>query len=225
MQVSRFYFSYQGNSFGLYNNWIGFQPQEINLTQNLKHFFANDFVWTGQNGTFWTDAGNWITELSPMDDNNVKISSASNQPFIENDFAAPAVCKNLEVETGALLTINPAKAMTIEGAFVNDGEILLKSDATGTASLIHHTAGVEVKAERYIAGYTSPIHGWHLISSPVAGQPISVFHDPASNDDFYKWNEPTGEWINRKTENGELKIQRPTNFKVKCMFRISMFQR
>ena len=43
MQISSFYFSYQGNTFGLYNNWSGFQPGASNLNEPLKDFFQEVF--------------------------------------------------------------------------------------------------------------------------------------------------------------------------------------
>ncbi|WPD23691.1 MAG: cellulase family glycosylhydrolase [Candidatus Electrothrix scaldis] len=43
MQVGSFYFSYQGNTFGLYNNWSGFQPGASHLNEPLKDFFQEVF--------------------------------------------------------------------------------------------------------------------------------------------------------------------------------------
>jgi uncharacterized repeat protein (TIGR01451 family) len=39
MKLSRFYFSYQGNTFGLYPNWSGFQATEDLVNQPLKNFW------------------------------------------------------------------------------------------------------------------------------------------------------------------------------------------
>ncbi len=44
MQMSSFYFSYQGGSFGLYNNWSGFQPSQDNLNTLLRDLFQEVFV-------------------------------------------------------------------------------------------------------------------------------------------------------------------------------------
>lgn len=91
--------------------------------------------------------------------------------------------------------------LTISGI----NSLTLKSDATGTASLLPSgTVTGNVSVERYLSSYTSPESddGWHFLSAPVAAQAISSFHTPGSGDDFYMWDEPTGYWINRTAEGG-----------------------
>jgi hypothetical protein len=119
--------------------------------------------------------------------------------------SAPASCRNLTINSGASITIQPGKALTVKGTLVNNGTLTIKSDATGTGSLIHYTAGVTAAIERYIAAanWTIANNGWHLLSSPVASQSISGTFTPTgtNNDyDFYAFDELklNGCWLNQK---------------------------
>ena len=97
-------------------------------------------------------------------------------------------CKDLTV--GQNLTINPSKEVTVSGTLTNSAGqtgLVIKSDATGTGSLIHSTASVGATVERYISNTGT----FHLIGSPVATQSIS----PSFTGDFYLWNIPTDWWI------------------------------
>ncbi|NTW26452.1 MAG: T9SS type A sorting domain-containing protein [Lentimicrobium sp.] len=79
--------------------------------------------------------------------------------------------------------------------------LILKSTASGTASLIESTPNVSATVERYITGAAE---AWHLLSSPVASQAISGDFTPAGTYtggfgyDFYAWNEPSQTWLNQK---------------------------
>ncbi|MCE1201892.1 MAG: T9SS type A sorting domain-containing protein [Bacteroidia bacterium] len=82
------------------------------------------------------------------------------------------------------------------------GTLTIKSDATGTGSLIHSSSGVNATVERYFAGSEQ----WRLVSSPVASQSISGgwtpagTYDPPHNVgyDFYAWDEVTSTWLNQR---------------------------
>ena len=80
--------------------------------------------------------------------------------------------------------------------------MVIKSDATGTGSLIHSNSGVSATVERYIAAadWISWDDGWHLLSSPIANHTIagSFTVVPENEYDFYAWSEPDNLWINFK---------------------------
>jgi hypothetical protein len=108
---------------------------------------------------------------------------------------------NLTVASGSRFTIDPAKTVTVNGTLTNsagNAGFVLKSDLTGTASLLHNTTTVTATVQRYISG---PAEAWHLLSSPVAGQSISGNWLPSgtygnlTGYDLYLWNEPNSCWI------------------------------
>ncbi len=70
------------------------------------------------------------------------------------------------------LTINAGKQVTISsGTLAVGGNLILKSDASGTASLIGTTTvGGTTMAERYMTG-----NAWHLVSPIASGQNVADF--------------------------------------------------
>jgi hypothetical protein len=116
------------------------------------------------------------------------------------------VIENLIIEAGNALTIGLTSAVTVNGLLTNDAGatgLVIKSDATGTGSLIHNTASVTATMERFMnnADWTNWKDGWHFLGSPVENQAISPAFTTAPYD-FYLWNEPTNEWVNFKNQSG-----------------------
>jgi hypothetical protein len=105
------------------------------------------------------------------------------------------------ITNGSKTTISPGSNLNVPGTLTNNTGILglvLLSDATGTASLIHNTNNVPATVKRYISGNAE---AWHFLSSPVSTQNIIGTWTPAgtySNGngyDLYVWNEPNNCWI------------------------------
>lgn len=108
---------------------------------------------------------------------------------------------NLTISLGSKFTINPAKNVMVSGVFTNNAStagFLLKSDATGTAALIHNTDNVPATVQRYISGVSED---WHFLSSPVSNQSISGTWLPSgtygngTGYDLYLWDEPNTCWV------------------------------
>jgi hypothetical protein len=167
---------------------------------NQQSFFAAT-VWNGSIDTDWGKAGNWSNGL-PVLASEATIPAASNLPVL----SAVGSAGNLTIETGAGLTIQTSGSLTVSGTLTNNAvaaNLVIKSDATGTGSLIHSMANVHATVERYITGASE---NWHLISSPVQSQSISGDWTPAgtyadgTGYDFYAWDEPTTAWLNQKVE-------------------------
>jgi hypothetical protein len=76
--------------------------------------------------------------------------------------------------------------------------LVVNSNAAGTGSLIHNTAGVSATFQRYIPGEAET---WHILSSPMTDQSISGNFTPSGSYgdgtgyDFYTWYEPDTSWI------------------------------
>lgn len=102
--------------------------------------------------------------------------------------------------TGA---VNITGSLTVEGTLSNSGTLIIKSNATGTGSLIHSSSGVSATVERYVVGHANvAADGWHLMGSPVATFDINgSSFDPGANDDLYSWDEATNTWLNHKAGN------------------------
>ncbi|MFZ4401340.1 MAG: fibronectin type III domain-containing protein [Bacteroidales bacterium] len=152
-------------------------------------------LWTGAVNTNWLVAGNWSDLTVPTSLVDVVIPSAPlNQPHITSALTTPALCNNLTIQSGAVLTIDAGKALTVSGLITNNAGVnglQMKSDASGTASLIHTTSAVNAKVERYIPH--ANVEEFHMLASPVAAQAIAP--DFNQLDGFYTWSELTSAWI------------------------------
>lgn len=111
--------------------------------------------------------------------------------------------EDLTIEAGNTLQVDAGIDLTVNGFFSNQAgasSLVLKSDASASASLIHSTGNVPATVERYISGHNNVADaGWHLLGSPVAAFDIddSSF-DPGASDDFYAWQESNSTWMNHK---------------------------
>ena len=162
-------------------------------------YFVSDATWTGTTSTDWHTTTNWSYSVVPTSAVNAKIpSEVPHFPVL----TAATECKNLTILSGASLTVNPTKDFTVNGTLRNEAGtsgLVIKSDASGTGSLIHSTTNVDATFERYMndADWANWQDGWHFLSSPVASQAI----DPAFTTapyDFYCWYEPGNVWVNFK---------------------------
>ncbi|MDN5328519.1 MAG: hypothetical protein PWP35_306 [Bacteroidales bacterium] len=131
--------------------------------------------------------------------NNLTVSGTS-QLSVTNP-GLLTVSNNLILNAGTTFEVASNQSLTVSGTLSNSGTLTLKSDATGTGSLIHSTSGVNATVERYVAGgWSAADAGWHLISSPVASQAISAFETSGSGNgyDLYGWDEANKLWMNYK---------------------------
>ena len=160
-------------------------------------------TWTGSLSNDWFLAGNWSNGVPDADkDAVVPVVAPKPYPII----SGIGKCFNLTIALDASLTITTSGTLTVYGNLTNGAgsdKLLIKSDASGTGSLIQNTIGVNATMERYIAGadWLTWNDGWHFLSSPVATQAV----DPVFTTepyDFYSWYEPTNEWVNYKNTSG-----------------------
>ncbi len=130
--------------------------------------FSFDDIWTGASSTDWNTAGNWNANVVPTFSDNVIIPNVTNDPVVTQTGASFAACNNLSILSGAMLTIAPGKALTVNGTLANAGDMVLQSYASGTGSLIHHSSGVTATVEQYVSGNSNlDANVFHLVSIPV----------------------------------------------------------
>ena len=128
-------------------------------------------TWTGGSSADWGTAANWNENTVPQSTDNVTVQTGTHQPEITSGPSTPTVCNDLTIQSGAVVTIDAGKALTVNGNLTNDAGItglVIKADATGSGSLISNSASVDATVERYIANDWK----WHFLSSPNRNQPI-----------------------------------------------------
>ena len=74
-------------------------------------------TWTGATSTDWHVATNWSAGTVPVSSTSVTIPSGGNQPLI----GAAALCSNITILGGAILTINGSNTLTVSGNWINSG--------------------------------------------------------------------------------------------------------
>lgn len=161
--------------------------------------FSETIVWTGSTSSNWSTAANWSNNAVPAASDNVTIPAApSNQPVVNEAPGTPAVCNDITIATGASVTIAPGKALTVNGTLANNAGnsgLLLQSDASGTASLLHNTAGVNATLQRYIPGSTElDDMVYHLVSVPLTPETNST-SNLFLGSYLYNFSENTNTWV------------------------------
>jgi PKD repeat protein len=162
---------------------------EVNIGEN--------WIWTGTVSSAWETAGNWNTAILPQATSNVIIPPASNNPLITSQ----VIVNDLQIESGAVLTIDPIGNLTVNGTLLNEqgqNGLIIASSAAGAGSLINSTGSVSATSQRYVPGEPE---AWHILSSPMTNQGISEDFTPAgtyadgTGYDFYTWYEPDTSWV------------------------------
>ena len=132
---------------------------------------AGILTWTGSTDNDWNKSTNWSPDGVPYISTSVTIPDVTNDPVIFQAISSPAQCNDMTLQTGAVLTIDPGKALTVNGILTNTAGttgLVVKSGA----SLIESTTGIPATVECVIAG-----NEWHLISSPVSDALSGMFMD------------------------------------------------
>ena len=104
------------------------------------------------------------------------------------------VASGLTIGSGSAVTINAGKQLTISGTLTNsagNSGFVLKSDATGTATLINSTAGVNATVEQYLPQGRN----WY-VGLPVSSGSTSTLTAAGLGTSVSYWNEAGSAWVN-----------------------------
>ncbi|NTW33314.1 MAG: T9SS type A sorting domain-containing protein [Bacteroidetes bacterium] len=124
-------------------------------------------TWIGSESNAWNTAGNWSGNTTPAATDNIGVYkwNLGSAPLITSAIGSPATCNNLYINSGATLTINAAKALTINGNYINNGILSIKSTVLGDGSLLTNGAVSGTGTTKVARSIAS--NKWHLVSSPV----------------------------------------------------------
>ena len=137
------------------------------VTQDFT-VLSNGVSWTGAISTDWNEAGNWSNNQVPTSISNITISSTPiNQPSVTSLPGNPAICNDLTVASGASVSVEPGKALTVNGTITLLGTqgLIVKSDSTGSGSLLDngYSGAGTAKIEQYL-----PANTFHQLGIPIS---------------------------------------------------------
>lgn len=143
-----------------------------NPTIGLKDIGAYEVKyskWTGSTDNSWTTAANWSQNIEP--------STGSGDVIIPKGLSTYPVNSanpSFTIGTGKYMILEPGARLTLS-SITNNGNLLLKSDASGISSLIINSySGNDANVELYLTGGPVPDgFRWHLISSPFTSLGVS----------------------------------------------------
>ena len=164
---------------------------------------VNSNSWIGTVSTDWNNASNWCNGIPTSATDVVIPSGTTHAPHVTSLPATPAVCNNLTINSGAVLTVDAGKALTVNGTttLASPQCLVLKAAsgqaAGGTGSFIDNgiTGSGTAKVEKYL----SPGRYWY-IGSPIVSTAASDAYGTLSTvpstgtRDFY-WKETTHAYV------------------------------
>ena len=180
------------NSSFTISEWVEKNLSEIaNANSNNSEYLGfHKYHFSYSNSGDWETTSNW---------NKNSLPSATDSAIINGSVSINSIVsvQNIKINPTFSIRVKPTFSITISTLLTNNAGasgLVIESDATGTGSLIHSTAGVAATVERYIPGVS---YAWHLLGAPVAAQGISGDWI-AGNYDFYSWDEAQALWLNQK---------------------------
>ena len=148
--------------------------------------FTFDANMTQWNGTTWTNGSSTGTS-------NIILSG--NYTVGVNDGGVDLIANSVTVLSPNTLTINADKNATINGAFVNNGIVTMKSDVNGTASFIDNgniSGSGTYNVEQYLTGTggANPTGRVWFVASPLSAAQSAALN-PALTQKLVFWTEST----------------------------------
>ncbi|MCH2035284.1 MAG: T9SS type A sorting domain-containing protein [Tenacibaculum sp.] len=138
---------------------------------------CNTAVWTGANGTNWTDNGNWSSNAVAATSQNVIVPVLVTSPIVESGVTAEM--NDLEIQELSSFTVEDNGVAIVNGNFNTSETASIKSSsATSGTLIVKGTSNGMVTFER--SGLEA--NKWSIVTAPVSGQSIKEFIENATND-------------------------------------------
>jgi PKD repeat protein len=155
-------------------------------------------TWSGLgDGTNWFDPNNWSPVGVPTSEDVV--INAAKAPMVVIS-GGTATTGTLTVAFGAGINIASDGALTTNGLYTNNGQLIISSDnSLGYAGSYIDNGGIAgtgtFEFDRYVicsgtTGYSTNPFGWHYLAAPFDGFTSDGIFDYYSN----KWDQATGTW-------------------------------
>ena len=130
----------------------------------------NTYTWNGNaHDNNWFTLTNWSSNAVPDENAHAIVTANTYKPTISN--VTPAQCRDLTIQTGAIVTIGTGGALTVNGNLTNNaGETGLVIESgpsdigrgTGSLKILGTTSGAAT-----VQRYMDPDNKWHLVAAPA----------------------------------------------------------
>ncbi len=161
-------------------------PSSADVDDMTPQAHSETRTWVGTLTTDWRSKGtNWDGTYGYIPDasDNVDIPAVSKASFPV--ISGTATCNNITMAAGSSLDISPTGALTVIGTFAdNGGTLTIKSDVSGTGSLIENS-GVNANVERFFSE-----NAWHYVATPTDNVNTGVY----TGLFMMYWDEPAWLW-------------------------------
>jgi hypothetical protein len=128
---------------------------------------GNAIITNGVCGTTWTIT-NPATE--PAWTNGAPTAAIDAIIDADYDEMDAIIAKNLTVNAAAVLNVKPTQSLSIAGNLTNNGSIIFKSDATGTARFAPYTgAAIAGTGTSTVERYIPANRAWRILTAPLTG--------------------------------------------------------
>ena len=128
----------------------------------------------------WSTTANWEGTSLPSATDDVLIKATENVTLNIDG----ANIKSLEIEDGALLTINNTRDLTVENDFTSSSAnavVQINSDTNDSGVLIVKGTNATGKVKYVRGGLLGGANNWSVITPPVIGQSVKTFVEDANN--------------------------------------------
>lgn len=130
----------------------------------LGEMYSKISLATGGN---WNNTGTWTEGALPTASDNVLIKSTGTVTVNITD----AICNDIAIQSGGVLQIAPAKALTVNGTFTNNAGnagFVLQSDDNGTGTFVDNVTTPNTSVGATVQQYLPAVRNWYM-STPVDG--------------------------------------------------------
>lgn len=110
--------------------------------------------------------------------------TSSVDAIIDSDLTTSGdlTCKDLTINAGNTLTIDATNSLTVAVNLVNNGNLVFKSDASGTAVFDQFSGTISGSGNATVERYIPAKRGWRLLTAPLkGGSNTSIFYNWQNN--------------------------------------------
>ena len=175
---------------------------------------AQNGTWTAGGGSNnWDNASNWVGGI-PTSSTEITISDGDT--VIVNTTGAE--CAKLTINSGGTMLIEPDQDITIHGTFVNNGQITIQSNASGTGSLIDniYTGSGNATVERYLATASRYYYVAPSVNNQTAlmfGNTVELSGTGTDDRKLYHYDDIAAAWTRIQNQSTELEAFKGYAFK------------